>query len=251
VDGEQLGVAISAAIRAIDPIQEWQRGVGDYWATAEEPARVKIKFEVDAATRVAMFGTPFPDLQRGVSSDAAPVRLTSTAGLRLIDAPVSLGGRTFGYAKNDVWIGIFESESPAPSLVLDRYGQQQRYANGFLADDYNPIWPRLWLAGWNLSQMIELLLGGGRGARIELRDGYFGHWEEWHEEMQSIELAQIEIRLIDCGLEISYDVTLEGNEKPEDARGKFTLPWELLLLRYPRVGHLNPRASKHRSRVIR
>ena len=80
--------------------------------------------------------------------------------------------------------------------------------------------------------------GGGTRASLETR-----------EEGVSFDHLRLKARLVDCGLELSYEATgaiaPTSLDLPGMLAAKFTIPWEVLILRYPVLGRLNPRANKH------
>ncbi len=200
-----------------------------------------------------MFGTIFLGFRDHALLEPAPGPATAAENPKLGDAPVTLSGGIFGYDSGGGWINIFDSRSFPRCVVLTRCRPQQRYANGFLSSDTAPIGPTVSFIGLDMTQIIDAALGNGRCGFIELRDGWFGSLM-WHrEEHADIEHARIELRLADCGLEFSYYAAStkprENPDHPRSVSGKFTIPWEILILRYPRLGCHNPRAKMHRSRA--
>ena len=244
-DGDILKIAISAALRAIDPIPPvFAQSRGNFWTTAgEEAPRVKTHVAVNRATRIAMFGTHFIGFPEDELSDMPPTM--ATASLRLADAPVGLTGEIYGYGSDGRWIRIFDSDSDS-GIALDRHRPPRRYANGFLAHPGDPQWPRIWLSRLDMTKLEATT--EGETTRLELQGGSL----QWSDEMSTIDHARIDYRLTDCGLELSYHAEGPVPQGQADQRerifGQLTIPWEILILRYPGLAGANPGAAKHRTR---
>jgi hypothetical protein len=257
LEGEDLRIMISAALRAIKPLQEWQKNRGNYWPAAERHARVTVELHVNAASRVAMFGALLPELSDAEPSDAPAPRAIPSLSPKLADAPVSRSGSIFGYGRNGAWIGLYEGDDLC-TLMLDPVEPPRRSVDGFLVEDAHHFSPRLWFCGWDVDRLIEVLWGNGESACIEFHDGYFGSLN-WPGPGPNTSIAQgrIELRLIDRGLEFSYHVTVDIDDDEETGAAHqevrsdvVTIPWEILILRYPRIGCLNPRAKRQHFRVV-
>ena len=244
--GDDLNIAISAALRAIDPIPPvFANSRGNFWtAVAEDSPRVKIRFAVNRATRIAMFGTYFSGLQEAELLDAPPT--VAAVSPRLADAPVALTGEIYGYGSDGRWISIFDGDT---GIALDRHrSPPRRYTNGFLAYAADQQWPRLWLRGLDMTELVATT--DGETTRLELQGGSL----QWSDEMSTIDHARIDYRLTDCGLELSYHAEGPATQGQADQRerisGRLTIPWEILILRYPGLGGGNPRAAKHHMRCV-
>lgn len=245
----ELKVALSAALKGINPLAALRGREQNFWtSTDDKQAKLTVEFDVNIATRIAMFGTRLDGrelLEHAQSGLILP--MADDENPSLANAPIALSGEIFGYDTGGDLIGIYESHHASPCIALTRCRLRKRHANGFLSVDQNPVWPRLWFYGFDMTRLIDVVRGHGKSASIELRDGWYG-FIEWHREegSVSIEHARIDLRLADRGFEFSYSA---GGKPPENPRlprlisGKFTIPWEILILRYPRLGRYNPRAK--------
>jgi hypothetical protein len=199
--------------------------------------KVTIKFDVNLATRIAVFGASTYGLSESAFSEAGPATATAAAGPSLGDAPISLLAEIFGYTSDGDWIQISDGGA---GLALARRGPQTRCANGFLLPNSDTIWPRLWL-GVSMDQIIAMVPDDGTSAFKEFRGANL----QWFAESESLEYVRLEVRLVDSGLSISYCAT-SARSLPGPISNAFTIPWAILILRYPDLGRLNPRAKKHR-----
>jgi hypothetical protein len=245
-DGEELKFNLSAALLAIDPLKAWQKRTGNYWPIADHgpSPRLQIGFSVDAATRIAMFGTLFPELTKPFFSELPQVHVstaTKAANPRLSDAPVGINGEIFGYGTDGSWVSIFEGRDIPKMLALDRYRPQKRFSNGFVSVDRVANGPRLWIAALGMTQIVEALLGNSRKGSVELKDGHVGFVQGDHQSanpMISIGAASIDLLLTPSGLEFSYNFSgLKSQANQGPWSGSFVIPWEIVILRYPRLAN--------------
>lgn len=220
-----ISVVISAFLHA-SYLEDWNTSRSNYWKNAPAQSRITLSFEVDPITRIACFGSYVPSLIR--ESEGLPVAppRSTLAALNIENATV--GVFTAFAVDGDRWVNFHERDHENRGISITEHGPPTRTAEGFLNDSRDYRWPRVSLYGIDLglisSQMIR-----SRAYRMIFSNGHFGaltyHREEPSEEITE---AEIEVKLTQKGLELFYQ--LRG---PAIKPGQFTLPWELLILRYP------------------
>lgn len=235
VDGD-LAVVMSALLYS-PHIRDWRSTEQNFWV--EQPgARVEARFVINAATRVACFGTN--GSRSATNEEEAPAQPPKYDGrcLNLENAPV--GSFTQFGVRDGRWVHVYSSsEGPWHSLSVTEHRDVCRTSNGFLSRG-NYVWPRLGVQGLSLCSIANALgkeplrISGGR---IAVSLSWPGP-EPWSEQASE---STLQFSLVPDGLVFEYFLVVEG--RPVD--GRVVLPWELLILRYPvlasrRVGFLNP-----------
>lgn len=241
-----LKMELSAALKATQQIPGWQKRAGNFWTVTDgvEP-RIAMTFEVDAATRAASCG--FPGLDASDEASAKPIELTRSSLLdfRLEDAPIGRDGRLYAYTPAGGLVSLYDG---GPGVIaLSPTVRLKRGPSGFVADYGHHVWPRIWLHAFDINAVVDAIRSTSK-LTMELNDGYFGDLQQHHgfyecyekTPNQWIQRARLQFGLDLSGLSLSYDLfvqdlepSLRGPHSPGWLQGRFTLPWELLIIRFP------------------
>lgn len=234
--GGDVTVRLSAALRATMPLKEWVVDTRDWWR--DEGARIDAVFTVDAATRIACFGSYIAELEETVAGDPAVAQATRWPALRLAAAPVGTFV-AYGTGARGEWVSIYTTDR---TIALSGDCEQQRLPSGFVTRGQCGQ-PRLWLNGVTLDAIADAIGPDRSHATVTLSDGWFGTVEPWRDReppwppTERIVAARFDNALTLAGLTITYRLTTEIEGRMGAGRtieGSVTLSWELLLLRYPR-----------------
>ncbi len=222
IDGG-VRVALSAALHATD-LNPVFRSEQNFWG-GQPGSRIAVEFTVNNATRTACYGALFKNrAAEGDGTPAAP-EFSDASDLNIERAPV---GPVAQFAICDGrWISFGDHDGLYPSIALTEHSHVTRLPNGFLSHG-NYVWPRTWLRGVDFLALAKVLGGGPvrvSGSSIigsRSNDGREG-WSESSSE------TAVELSLGKEGLSLDYFLKI----KDRPVHGRTTLPWELLILRYP------------------
>ena len=227
VEEENLRIVIAGALPGPGTVP--RRGLGATnlsTAANQEQFRVACKFDVNLPTRIAAFGGGKYDCPDSAISPTSPVGALVGPRPKLSETPISLAGQILAQTAGNGWLAISD-EGSALSLVPCH--DLSRGRNGFVVSCASQAYPRIWL-GIALDQIISMTPLEGKSVSKEVSQ----YCIKGYADGANMEQGQIQARLVDCGLELSNSLT-----------GKFTISWEILILRYPKIGRLNPRAKKY------
>lgn len=220
-----VAVKLSAALHALH-LQGWDKDASNYWS-AQDGARVEVHFTINPATRIACFGPyglPLPDaaVMPAMLVDPSPL-----SALNIANAPVGAGTQ-LGLGEGR-WFNFYEAKGLS-YLSITECSQPSRTAAGFLASDNHPHWPRIHINGLTMDS-IWFATKNSPTVRLSAEGDSVGSLDYpgsggWTDKITSVET---EIMLNESGLHFAVEV-----RSPKSQSVCFRLPWELLVLRYPK-----------------
>lgn len=244
-----LTVRLSAALRAVQPAEPrhtFEHTREDFWP-GDEPPRLSVELSVDPLTQAARYGKYSKLLTSDTHPEPTRSPRTHLGALRLEHAPIGVFLHTiYGVSDEGYWEAFFASEN---TILFHGGGFPKRRLDGLMAD-WGNIWPRYWFWGVDM-ETVEKLTKSSPSVTITLSDGWFGEVEF------SGGPEPTKARMVKG--ELSFEVTLDGlvvsyralfsdpyrvkPPEPEWHGGKLTLPWEVLILRYPHF-------LRHRKKIL-
>ena len=220
-----VAVKLSAALHALH-LAGWDKDASNYWSV-QDGARVEVRFAINPATRVACFGSHGLPLPGAAAMPATLVDPSPLSALNIANAPVGAGTQ-LGLGEGR-WFNFYEAKGLS-YLSITECSQPSRTASGFLTFDNPPRWPRITINGLTMdsiwfavknSPTIRLSAEGDAVGSLEYPGS--GGW------IDKITAVDTEITLNDSGLHFAVEV-----RSPKIRSVCFRLPWELLVLRYPK-----------------
>ncbi len=227
-DQGHITVQLSAALHGLD-IEEWQKSTSNYWS-GQLKTRLEARLTVDPVTRIACFGSYVPSLPDTVSTPALLPEPSLLSTLDINNAPVgTFTERVFGDGR---WFSFFEATSLS-YLVIVPESTPSRTTAGFLGLGSHSLGPSVSIHGltmdaiWFATRNSPTVKRLDEGECVGTLTG--GGSDGWIEKITSVET---EISLNETGLHFAIDI-----RAPRTSLMKFYLPWELLILRYPKFLH--------------
>ncbi|MGC1301317.1 MAG: hypothetical protein WA840_02980 [Caulobacteraceae bacterium] len=221
-------------------------------------ATLEVKFHVDGVTQTVAFGRILPDKARHGDQDGerktVPSYCAKAGDLHLANAVYGYGGELFGRAASGHWTSLDCSPS-GDTLAIENNKAISFHQNGFVTAPYN--WPRIFLKQIRLSQIAGLMSAQSCPLRLELSngdigwlDGGRGFYEESprdHPPHQFIQKAVYEFDLHPEGFVFNYrflindlNVSQDGDHQAGWIADVVTIPWEVVVCRFPKLLRLHP-----------
>lgn len=241
-------VRLSAALYGLQPSSS--KEPRSYWLLSGiRKPRITIHFAVDFMTRAAKWGSYHRCFEEAGQSTPVAEGRSSLKTARLENATIGPLDYVFARGVEGGWFGLTESRSSqATQLTLSRHSELQRWPCGLIPYT-STRHPYVHLNGFGMD-VIATLLANDRGAEIDLNRGVFG--DVYHpmanrgdyeagQYFGPFTFSQVRIKLYlgPAGLDFSYKAYCE-NGRHRGAydgwfEGRFLLPWEALIIRYPRL----------------
>lgn len=221
----RVTVLLSAALHALH-IEDWNKSTSNYWS--EQPtARLEACFTVDPITRIACFGSYVSSLADAAQIPALLPEPSSLSALDIKNAPIGTQ-REFAFGDGR-WFSFHESTSLS-YLSITEQTPPSRTASGFIASDSRAKLPSISIYGLTMDAICFATRNSSTICRLDEGEcvgtldypSSDGHWDK-------IKSVKTEISLKDTGLHFSISINL-----PKRQSINFYLPWELLILRYPK-----------------
>jgi len=225
---DSVRIELSAALRpapALDAVpsthQHWNAGGVD-------SMRLRVVFSMDAATRVVAMRAHSNALPGMPLSKAAPIPRSTIDTMRLKSTPIGSGGSLFGVTDDGRSVGLYEGGS---AFVIHAPGPARRRASGLLEDENR--FPRIWFEGVDLDLVARSLrrgltftvaISGSSAGEVDFTGG--GSDGPGHSEALVQSLCEFELTA--DGLVVAYEAQ---PERAAPLRGRFTVPWEVLIIR--------------------
>ena len=257
VDDGFVFVRLTAALLMTRPPQMSE---SNHWTTHKDaPARLNVEFKVDSVTRTTLFDVPLTSRLEEPASPESDWARDLTAKSHLEAASIDQRGNVYGITPDGRALRLDGLRDVGGHMTSLTYCRGLRLANGFLAGPARGYidYPRIWLHTLNIAAITRLL--EERTPSIDFSGGYFGYLQQHREyhldhtppPSQSIIQTTFRPRVDATGLTVNYrlfvtDLVVAGGSPYKSGwiEGAFTLPWALLVLRFPA-----PFLLKHRPRV--
>lgn len=230
---DSVRIELSAALRP-SPSAYTAPTIPQLWNEGGDLSqRLRVVFSMDAATRAVSLGTYSRALPTLPVAVAAPLSRSTVDKMSLKSTPLGTNGTYYGVTEDGRSVEIYEGGSALRNtFVIHDPRPARRTSSGFLAND--TVFPRIWFEGVDLDSAARSLRPG-RNFTIAISGNagtvdYTGGGSDGPGESKNLRESRCEFELTHDGLVMTYEA------QPEDAealRGRFTLPWELLILRSP------------------
>ncbi len=221
----EVSVVLSAALHALH-IEDWQKNTSNYWK-GQPSARLEAYFTVDPITRIACFGSyvrSFTDVTHGPALLPEP---SYSSTLDIKDAPVGTQ-REFAFGDGR-WFSFYESSNSGYLSITER-SAPSRTMSGFLASDGRSIQPSINIHGLTMDAICFAINNSSSIRRLDEGECVGAlHYSGSDGSISNIKSVGTNISLTENGLEFCIEVNV-----PKRNPISFYLPWELLILRYPK-----------------
>lgn len=237
---EELFFTATAKLRAKRPdeVYVWEK-YENYWQEDTSAETLSLQFKVDPISRVAAFGGYSNAIGERGDRTITKARASALNDVRLSDAPVGFNNTVFGVDRRGQWVRFYETSKQSEqgrfaSMSFEQPVCAKRYESGLMeSGDYS--WPRVTFRGLDLGLVRASMIGTTRFSLL-LPKGFSGqlYWggPDGHRNEKPME-ARLSFELTMRGLEIGYEALFDPSPREGALVGELTLPWEVLILRYP------------------
>lgn len=206
-------------------ILDWMDSEDNFW---QSRGHVSARFSFDPITRAACFRAYVADLDVPEDGTAPTAALPIGNSLNLAGATVGLSNNFGIDGKRSIHVGF--GSGLGSYLTFTEHSHVYRLPGGFLSHGYYE-WPRAWFFGVQLEILAALderpITFSGPGLRAFAAGG--SGEDSWHEDASE---ASLELSLAENGLTMTYAMTTANRQLNQTV----ILPWEVLLLRLPKLG---------------